>query len=41
MGIYPAHPNIRDAENTGREHGGKMGSHRKVRQQYIMFFMQI
>jgi len=41
MGIYPAHSNIRDAENTGREHGGKMGSHRKVRQQYIMFFMQI
>ena len=32
---------MRNAQNTGREHGGKIGSHKKVRQQYIMFFMQI
>ena len=41
MGICTAHRNMRDAENTGREHGGKMGSRKKVRQQHIMFFMQI
>lgn len=37
----PADPNTREAENTGTGQGGQMSSHKKVREQHIIFFMQI